>query len=110
MKKLALNSAFILSIFVMGAFKVQKQNNEVFVVVSQKPNGEVCFKVKNDTGASVTLHTGTGTAPMNNGTQREFCMEEGKKLAIADKGRPGKVLLTIDAKMAGKTFKLSDLM
>ena len=110
MKKIAQISVLAFGLFAISAFNVQENNKEVNIVISKKTNGEVCFKVKNDTGSSVTLHTGSGTAPMNNGTQREFCMEEGKKLAVADKGRPGKVLLTVDAKMAGKTFKLSDLM
>jgi len=109
MKKLVLSSILLLSVFATSSFRAQ-DDIETLIVVNKKPNGEVCFKVKNDTGSSVTLHTGSGTSPMNNGTQREFCMEEGKKLCVADKGRPGKVLLTVDATMAGKTFKLSDLM
>ncbi|MFN3315384.1 MAG: hypothetical protein ACK40K_01125 [Raineya sp.] len=110
MKKIAQISVLAFGLFAVSSFNAQESNKELSIVVSKKPNGEVCFKVKNDTGSSVTLHTGSGTAPMNNGTQREFCMEEGKKLTIADKGRPGKVLITVDAKIAGKTFKLSDLM
>lgn len=110
MKKIAQISVLAFGLFAISAFNVQENNKEVNVIISKKPNGEVCFKVKNDTGSSITLHTGSGTAPMNNGTQREFCMEEGKKLTIADKGRPGKVLLVVDSKIAGKTFKLSDLM
>lgn len=110
MKKIVFSSVLVLSTFTISSFKAQDNQGETLIAVSKKPNGEVCFKVKNDTGASVTLHTGSGTSPMNNGTQKEFCMEEGKKLSVADKGRPGKVLLVVDAKMAGKVFKLSDLM
>jgi len=77
---------------------------------ADSPQGKICFKVKNDTGSSVTLHTGKGTSPMNNGVQREFCLEEGDKLYVSDKGRPGKVLVTANAKADGKTFKLPDLM
>lgn len=77
---------------------------------TDSPQGKICFKIKNDTGGSITLHTGKGTSPLNNGVQREFCLEEGDKLYVSDKGRPGKVLLTANAKTDGKTFKLSDLM
>lgn len=72
------------------------------------PQGEVCIKVKNDTGGSVTLHTGKGTAPMNSGVQKEFCMEEGGKLYFADKGQKGKLIIEFTAKMNGKAIKLSE--
>lgn len=72
------------------------------------PQGEVCIKVKNDTGASVTLHTGKGTAPMNSGTVKEFCLEEGSKLYFADKGQKGKAIITFTAKDNKTTIKLSD--
>ncbi len=72
--------------------------------------GEICFKIKNDTGGSVTLHTGKGTAPMTSGSVKEFCIEEGKTLHYAEKGQKGKVILTASAKKhSGKTFKLSEL-
>lgn len=74
----------------------------------QNPQGEVCIKVKNDTGGSVTLHTGKGTAPMNNGVTKEFCMEEGSKLYYADKGQKGDLIIEFTSDMNGKTIKLSD--
>jgi hypothetical protein len=74
------------------------------------PKGEICFKVKNDTGGSVTLHTGKGTSPMNNGTQKEFCMEEGSTLHIADKGKKGKVVVEVSSGVSGKVIKLSSVM
>lgn len=72
------------------------------------PQGEVCIKVKNDTGASVTLHTGKGTAPMNSGVLKEFCLEEGSSLYFADKGQKGKVIVKFTAKLNKTTIKLSD--
>jgi hemin uptake protein HemP len=74
------------------------------------PKGKICFKIKNDTGSSQTLHTGSGTTPLNNLATNEICIEEGGKLYLADKGRKGKVLLEVTSKVANKTFKLSDLM
>ncbi len=72
------------------------------------PQGEVCIKVKNDTGASVTLHTGKGTAPMNSGVVKEFCMEEGSKLYFANKGQKGKLIVEFKADMNKQAIKLSD--
>jgi hypothetical protein len=74
------------------------------------PKGEVCFKVKNDTGESITLHTGKGTAPMNNGIQREFCMEEGNTLYVSDKGKKGKVVVEVSNGVKGKVIKLSEVL
>jgi hypothetical protein len=74
------------------------------------PKGEVCFKVKNDTGESITLHTGKGTAPMNNGIQREFCMEEGTTLCVSDKGKKGKVVVAVSSDVKGKVIKLSEVL
>lgn len=74
------------------------------------PAGEICFTVKNDTGDSVTLHTGKGTAPMPNGSSKEFCIAEGGKLYLAERGQKGKVLVEVTAKVSGQKLKLSDLM
>ncbi len=74
------------------------------------PKGEVCFKVKNDTGSSITLHTGNGTSAMNNGIQREFCMEEGSTLYVSDKGKKGKVVVEVSSGVKGKVIKLSEVL
>lgn len=74
------------------------------------PRAEICFKVKNDTGGSITLHTGKGTSPMNGGIQKEFCMEEGSTLYIADKGKKGKVVVEVSADIKGKVIKLSSVL
>lgn len=79
-------------------------------VVSKHVQGEICFSIKNDTGKTVTLHTGTGTTSINNGSSREFCIKEGLKLSIAEQGRPGKVLLEVKSDISGKKFNLSSLM
>jgi len=109
MKKLIFVVAIAITFAMSSAFVPISSNSNV-VVATKHVQGEICFKIKNDTGNSITLHTGTGTAPMNNGSQKEFCIKEGMKLCIADKGRPGKVLLTVSSDISGKTFKLSELM
>lgn len=82
----------------------------VSAVAFTNPKAEVCFKVKNDTGSSITLHTGKGTSPINNGVQREFCMEEGSTLYISDKGKKGKVVVEVSADVKGKVIKLSSVL
>jgi hypothetical protein len=74
------------------------------------PKGKICFKIKNDTGKSQTLHTGSGTKVINNLTTNEICIDEGGKLYLAERGSKGKVLLEIKSGISGKTFELSKLM
>ena len=96
MKKLASIFASIAIVASTAAFK--------------SPKGEVCFKVKNDTGESITLYTGNGTSAMNNGIQREFCMEEGSTLYVSDKGKKGKVVTAVTSDIKGKVIKLSSVL
>jgi hemin uptake protein HemP len=72
--------------------------------------GKICFKIKNDTGSSQTLHTGSGTTSINNLTTNEICIEEGGALYLAERGNKGKVLLKVTSSVSGKTFELSKLM
>ncbi|GAB4129275.1 MAG: hypothetical protein OHK0045_00330 [Raineya sp.] len=94
----------------ISAFKAKENHKELNLINELNPNGEICFKVKNDTGSSVTLDTGSGRVPMNSGTKKEFCMGEGKKLSLVEGGKITRILLTVDVKMVDKTFKLSDLI
>lgn len=73
-------------------------------------SSEVCFRIKNDTGESVTFHTGKGTTVLNNLAEKEFCMEEGETLHLAEKGKKGKVVVEVTSKIKGKKFKLSELL
>ncbi len=109
MKKLIFASALLFSAVTFSAF-TSNNAKEVSVEVSKRPNGEICFKIKNDTGGSVTLHTGSGTAPMPSGSLKEFCIAEGKKLSLAEKGQPGKMLVKVSGDLAGKKINLSSLM
>ncbi|MDX1904249.1 MAG: hypothetical protein SFU27_08830 [Thermonemataceae bacterium] len=110
MKKIGFISAFVVGMFAMAAFKPASKHTEVTMEVSKKPNGEICFSVKNDTGSSITLHTGSGTSPMPNGSTKNFCLKAGKELSIADKGRPGKTLLVAGEANNGQKYSLSELI
>ena len=110
MKKLIFASALLFSAATFSAFTSKNTSKDISVEVTKRPNGEICFKIKNDTGASVTLHTGSGTAPMPSGSLKEFCIAEGKKLSLSEKGQPGKMLVKVSADLAGKKIDLSSLM
>lgn len=72
--------------------------------------GKICFKIKNDTGKTQTLHTGSGTTSINNLSTAEICIEEGGVLYLAEKGNKGKELLKVTPSILGKTFELSRLL
>lgn len=108
MRKLAFSIGLVSILAIGSAFMTVYPKNKVGQLSEVK--AEICFAIKNDTGNSVTLHTGTGTTTINNGSMRKLCIKENLKLCIADRGRPGKVLLTISEDISGKTLKLSQLM
>lgn len=102
MKKVVL-SAMLLAGTALVAFQpLTKQENVVL--------GKICFKIKNDTGKSQTLHTGSGTTSINNLTTNEICIEEGGTLYLAERGTKGKELLKVTSSISGKTFELSKLL
>lgn len=102
MKKIVLG-AMLLAGTALVAFQPVAQQEKVVL-------GKICFKIKNDTGKSQTLHTGSGTTSINNLTTNEICIEEGGSLYLADKGNKGKVLLKVTSSVSGKTFELSKLL
>ncbi len=103
MKKIAFIFALATMSFVTSSFNTT--NTEIVT-----PVADVCFKIKNDSGKSITFHTGKGTVPVNSGVVKEFCLPEGAALYLADKGQKGKAIITADAKkVGGKTFKFSEL-
>lgn len=65
------------------------------------------FKILNDTGAEVQIHTGAGIVELNKGSSTSVTCEAGREIRYADKGKKGSVIFTVDESMCGKTVKLS---
>lgn len=103
----------ILSIGIVGVFALSsafipaKENS---YKVTKHLQGEICFKIKNDMGRTITLHTGSGTRTINNMVVQEFCLKEGTKLSPVEQGRVGRPILSVEQGHQGKTLNLSDLM
>jgi hypothetical protein len=102
MKKIVFGAMLLAGTALVAFQPVSKQENVVL--------GKICFKIKNDTGKSQTLHTGSGTTSINNLTTNEICIDEGGSLYLADKGNKGKELLKVTSSVSGKTFELSKLL
>lgn len=65
------------------------------------------FKVLNDTGGEVQIHTGAGFVELNKGASTSITCEVGREIRRANKGKKGDVIFVVDDSMCGKTVKLS---
>jgi hypothetical protein len=77
--------------------------------ISDNPDSSIggSFKILNDTGNDVQIHTGSGFVELNKGASTSLTCEAGKEVRSADKGKKGSVIFTVDESMCGKTVKLS---
>ena len=107
MKKIA--SVLFATLLLTGNIASFAENTGETTAV-ESPKGKICFKIKNDTGKSQTLHTGSGTRVINNLSSEDICIDEGGKLYLAERGNKGKVLLEVKSSVNGKTYELSKLM
>jgi hypothetical protein len=105
MKKIVLTMMAVGMIAVAGA-----TGNET--VVSTEVSAPVggSLKLINDTDGEVSIHTGTGFVTLNKGGSTSITCEEGKEIRMADKGKKGDVIFTVESSMCGKTIKLSAYM
>ena len=68
------------------------------------------FKIKNDTGSKVSLHTGSGISNLNNGSMTSVTCNVGKKVYTASRGTKDTFLFKITSSHCGTVVKLSDVM
>lgn len=67
------------------------------------------FKLVNDTGKKVSIHTGSGFVSLNKGGSTSITCTMGKEVRWADSGKKGDVIFKISSDHCGKTLKLSKL-
>ena len=68
------------------------------------------FKLINDTGEKVSIHTGSGFVSLNKGGSTSITCNTGKEVRWADSGKKGDVIFKISSEHCGKTLKLSKLL
>ncbi len=78
-------------------------------VTAEATVARVEFRLKNDTGDKVRLHTGKGTSSINNGSSSRYTADVGQEFRLFD-GSKGDLLFEVDSDMDGETLKLSDYM
>jgi len=59
------------------------------------------FKIKNDTGSKVSLHTGSGVTTLNNGSTTSVTCNVGKKVYTASRGTKDTFLFKISSSHCG---------
>lgn len=67
---------------------------------------DVEFRLRNDTGSSVRIHTGTGTSTIGNGSSNRYEVEVGQEFRLDNSSGP--LLFEVEAEMDGETLDLSD--
>ncbi|CAA6825265.1 MAG: Unknown protein [uncultured Sulfurovum sp.] len=68
------------------------------------------FKLVNDSGSKLSIHTGTGVANLNKGSSTSITCKVGKKIYTADRGTKDKFIFKVNSSHCGKTVKLSSVM
>jgi hypothetical protein len=68
------------------------------------------FKLVNDTGSKVSVHTGSGIANLNNGSSTSVTCRPGKKVYTASSGTKDKFLFKVTSSQCDTTIKLSSVM
>ena len=68
------------------------------------------FKLINDTGDKVSIHTGSGFVTLNKGGSTSISCNVGKEVRFADSGKKGDVIFEIESSHCGETLKLSDFL
>jgi hypothetical protein len=65
------------------------------------------FKLVNDTGSKIRIHTGSGVVSLNNGGSTSINCDNGRKIHTAPNGSKDDLIFEVDESMCGKTIKLS---
>lgn len=78
------------------------------VTSADAPVRSVEFRLRNDTGSSVRIHTGRGTSSIGNNSSNRYTAEAGQEFRL-DNSR-GALLFEVSSDMDGETLDLSDYM
>ena len=66
------------------------------------------FRIRNDTGSSVRIHTGRGTSTISNGSSNRYQAEVGQEFRLDSSS--GALLFEVSSDMDGEVLDLSDYM
>ena len=75
-------------------------------VSMEAPARSVEFRLRNDTGSSVRIHTGRGTSSIGNNSSNRYSAEVGQEFRL-DNSR-GALLFEVSSDLDGETIDLSD--
>lgn len=104
MKKLLI---IIIVTFVFSTTAVFAASDFGVFETSVNYSADSSFKILNDTGKDIQIHTGSGVVEINKGSSTSVTCEAGREIRQANKGKKGEVIFVVDDSMCGKTVKLS---
>ncbi|WP_338790126.1 hypothetical protein V9L05_04485 [Bernardetia sp. Wsw4-3y2] len=85
---------------------VKTTNHSIKIEATVAPNAS-SFKLINDTGSKIRIHTGSGVVSLNNGSSTSISCNNGRKIYTAPNGSKDDFIFEVDDSMCGKTVKLS---
>ena len=104
------------SILILGAFafllagsSTSFAGEPVKTIETEESTGS-SFKLINDTGDKISIHTGSGFVSLNKGGSTSISCNVGKEIRFAESGKKGDVIFEIESSHCGKTLKLSDFL
>ena len=74
--------------------------------VSPAPVERVEFRLRNDTGSSVRVHTGRGTSTIGSGSTNRYQTDVGQEFRLDSSS--GRLLFEVSSDLDGETIDLSD--
>ncbi|MGB3542082.1 hypothetical protein [Rubrivirga sp.] len=74
----------------------------------EAPTRSVEFRLRNDTGSSVRIHTGRGTSSIGNQSSNRYSAEVGQEFRLDSSS--GALLFEVSSDLDGETLDLSDYM
>lgn len=104
MKKFSILIIFVF-VFSISAVLAGASADVSETVVNYSTNSS--FKILNDTGKDVQIHTGSGFIELNKGSSTSVTCDVGREIRQATKGKKGEIIFVVDDSMCGKTVKLS---
>ncbi|MGK0386072.1 MAG: hypothetical protein ACI849_000679 [Patiriisocius sp.] len=102
--------AAIILVVLFSAFNSPTRVSEISTISLETNVALASFKLVNDTGEKVSIHTGSGFVSLNKGGSTSITCNKGKEVRWAKSGKKGKVIFKISGDHCGKTLKLSKLL
>jgi hypothetical protein len=103
-------SLILSGLLAFGAATTPQTPSETVITASHAdaPTSRVEFRIRNNTGSSVRIHTGRGTSTIGNGSSNRYQADVGQEFRLDRSSGP--LLFEVSSDMDGETLDLADFM